>query len=76
MDIIEVHIEPKLMCFSSQVAEMSIEFHATVQANIANSFSSLREAEDFFDVTVAAVDSEQQLQAHKVILAASSGFFR
>ena len=47
-----------------------------MQANIANSFSSLREAEDFFDVTVAAVDSEQQLQAHKVILAASSGFFR
>ena len=46
------------------------------QANIANSFSSFREAEDFFDVTVAAVDSEQQLQAHKVILAASSGFFR
>ena len=55
---------------------MSIKFHATMQANIANSFSSLREAEDFFDVTVAAVDSEQQLQAHKVILAASSGFFR
>jgi hypothetical protein len=48
---------------------------AEFQCNMANSFSSLRDERDFFDVTVA-VDENHQLQAHRVVLAASSGFFK
>ena len=47
------------------------EFHTCV----ANSFTDLRNAEEFLDVTVA-VDQHHQLQAHKVILSASSPYFR
>lgn len=45
------------------------------QCNVTNSFQSLRVEEDFFDVTLAC-DEDNQVQAHKVILAASSGYFR
>ena len=45
------------------------------QCNVTTSFQSLRGEEDFFDVTLAC-DEDHQVQAHKVILAASSGFFR
>ena len=47
------------------------EFHTSV----ANCFSDLRTEEDFLDVTVA-IDQEHQLPAHKVILSASSPYFR
>jgi len=47
------------------------EFHSSV----ANSFTDLRNEEDFLDVTVA-IDQEHQLQAHKVVLSASSPYFR
>ena len=47
------------------------EFHTCV----ANSFTDLRNAQEFLDVTVA-VDQHHQLQAHKVILSASSPYFR
>ena len=47
------------------------EFHTCV----ANSFTHLRNAQEFLDVTVA-VDEHHQLQAHKVILSASSPYFR
>jgi len=42
--------------------------------NISGAFSELREEKDFFDVTLACED--QQIQAHKLILSASSPFFR
>ncbi len=45
------------------------------QSNVASSFRDLRLEEDFFDVTLAC-DEDHQLQAHKVVLAASSAFFR
>ena len=45
------------------------------QENIRNAFGSLREDNDFADVTLACEDG-QQVEAHKVILAASSPFFR
>eukprot|EP00095_Tigriopus_kingsejongensis_P000189 snap_masked-scaffold41_size498431-processed-gene-0.9 protein:Tk00189 transcript:snap_masked-scaffold41_size498431-processed-gene-0.9-mRNA-1 annotation:"zinc finger protein and btb domain-containing" len=45
------------------------------QANISQSFQEFRQAEDFCDVTLAC-DEETQLRAHRVILAASSGYFR
>ena len=45
------------------------------QSNMANNISALRAEEDFLDVTVA-VDEQHQVQAHRVILAASSGFFK
>lgn len=47
------------------------EFHSSV----ANSFTDLRNEEDFLDVTVA-IDQDHQLQAHKVVLSASSPYFR
>lgn len=47
------------------------EFHSS----IANSFTDLRNEEDFLDVTVA-IDQDHQLQAHKVVLSASSPYFR
>ena len=42
--------------------------------NISNAFKELRDDKDFFDVTLACDD--EQIQAHKVILAACSPFFR
>jgi len=42
--------------------------------NISTAFKQLREDKDFFDVTLACED--EQLEAHKVILAACSPFFR
>ena len=43
--------------------------------NITTAFGSLREEKDFADVTLACEDGHQ-LEAHKVILAASSPFFQ
>ena len=45
------------------------------QANVSKSFSSLRKEEDFFDVTLMS-DDDKTVSAHKVVLAASSEFFR
>ena len=45
------------------------------QENIKNAFGNLREDNDFADVTLACEDG-QQVEAHKVILAASSLFFQ
>ena len=42
--------------------------------NISSSLGSLRENQDFTDVTLACEDG-LQVEAHKVILAASSPFF-
>ena len=45
------------------------------QDNIKSAFQNLREDSDFSDVTLACEDG-QQVEAHKVILAASSPFFQ
>ena len=45
------------------------------QENVNTAFGSLREDNEFADVTLACEDG-QQIDAHKVILAASSPFFR
>ena len=45
------------------------------QENIKSAFGNLREDNDFTDVTLACEDG-QQVEAHKVILAASSPFFQ
>ena len=45
------------------------------QENIKSAFGNLREDHDFADVTLACEDG-QQVEAHKVILAASSPFFQ
>jgi hypothetical protein len=45
------------------------------QENISTAFGSLREDRDFSDVTLACEDG-QQVEAHRVILAASSPFFQ
>ena len=44
------------------------------QENVNTAFGRLREGTDFVDVTLACEDG-QQVEAHKVILAASSPFF-
>ena len=45
------------------------------QENTCATFGSLRKDKDFADVTLACEDG-QQVQAHRVILAASSPFFQ
>ena len=45
------------------------------QENLKHAFGNLREDNDFADVTLACEDG-QQVEAHKVILAASSPFFQ
>ena len=44
------------------------------EANISKAFHDLKEEQDFTDVTLVCSDS--QVEAHKVILAASSPFFK
>ena len=44
------------------------------QDNIKSAFGNLREDADFANVTLACEDG-QQVEAHKVVLAASSPFF-
>ena len=45
------------------------------QDNVKSAFGNLREGSDFADVTLACEDGHQ-IEAHKVILAASSPFFQ
>ena len=45
------------------------------QDNVKSAFGNLREDKDFTDVTLACEDG-QQVNAHKVILVASSPFFK
>ena len=42
--------------------------------NVSSTFNNLRNGKEFADVTLACED-DQQMEAHKVILAASSPFF-
>ena len=44
------------------------------QTNISKSYQSLREDQDFSDVTLIC-DGDTRIEAHRVILAASSKFF-
>ena len=44
------------------------------QTNISSSFGHMRKDEDFSDVTLTC-DGDKRIEAHKVILAASSSFF-
>ena len=43
-------------------------------SNLKNSFQKFRDEKDFFDVTL--VCEEEQIDAHKMILSASSSFFK
>ena len=45
------------------------------QDNVKSAFGNLREGTDFADVTLACEDGHQ-IEAHKVVLAASSPFFQ
>ena len=45
------------------------------QTAVSSSFSKLRNEEDFYDVTLVT-DDEQYIEAHKVVLASSSQFFK
>lgn len=45
------------------------------ESNISSAFKDLREENDFYDVTLACED-DSQMEAHKVILASSSPFFK
>lgn len=46
------------------------------ESNISTSFVDLRHKQEFFDVTLSCDHGNRQVQAHKVILAACSPFFR
>merc|ERR1712012_926193 len=45
------------------------------EANVSSAFREIHDEKDFFDVTLAC-DDDSQIQAHKVIIAACSPFFR
>ena len=45
------------------------------QTNVSKTFSSLRQEEHLFDVTLVS-DDEQHIAAHKLVLSASSDFFK
>ena len=45
------------------------------QSNVSKTFKVLRKEEDFFDVTLVS-DDEQHIAAHKLVLSASSIFFK
>ena len=45
------------------------------QTNVANSFRKLRNENDFYDVTLVS-DDKQQISAHKIVLSASSEYFK
>ena len=45
------------------------------QANVSKTFSTLRKEQDFFDITLLSDDGEA-VSAHKVVLSASSEFFK
>ena len=45
------------------------------QTNVTKTFSSLRQEEHLFDVTLVS-DDEQHISAHKLVLSASSDFFK
>lgn len=44
--------------------------------NISRAFCDLRDEKEFFDITLVCGESQEQVSAHKVVLAASSQFFR
>ena len=46
------------------------------QSNVIMSFQSLRQQADFSDVTLVSGDGHQRFEAHKVILASGSDFFK
>ena len=48
---------------------------ASFQDNVKHTFGNLQKDEDFTDVSLACEDG-QQFQTHKVVLAASGGFFQ
>ena len=45
------------------------------QSNASSSFRRLRDTDDFYDVTLVS-DDQQQMSAHKIVLAAISGYFK
>ena len=47
------------------------DFHA----NVSKSFKALRSADDFYDVTLVS-DDQKQVSAHKIVLSASSEYFK
>ena len=46
------------------------------ESNISASFKEIRSENEFYDVTLSVEGGNEQVQAHKVILAACSPFFR
>ena len=72
--------KPKFSRFSQWLLEASMSEKLCLQwndfqENVKTAFGNLREDKHFTDVTLACEDG-QQLEAHKVILAASSPFFQ
>ena len=45
------------------------------QTNVTSSFRKLRNSEDFYDVTLVS-DDQKQISAHKIVLSASSEYFK
>ena len=59
---------------SKMVEKLCLQWNS-FQDNVKTAFGNLRDTSDFVDVTLACEDG-RQIEAHKVVLAASSPFFQ
>ena len=64
------YLGPNSVSFISMSEKLCLNWN-NFQENIQSAFQNLRDDQDFADVTLACEDS-QRIEAHKVILAASS----
>merc|ERR1712105_528677 len=69
-----VFLIPSIICRNNMSEKLCLQWN-DFQENIKSAFGNFREDNDFADVTLACEDG-QQVEAHKVILAASSPFFQ
>jgi hypothetical protein len=70
-----IHKEQKKIIIMGSSEKFCLQW-SSYESNISSSFRELREDSEFFDVTLCCDNGIDIVQAHKVILAACSPFFR
>merc|ERR1712189_23681 len=69
-----LHLKIYSSNMNSLTENFCIKFHE-FQENTIKTFSTLREENDFFDVTLVS-DDQKQIMAHKVVLSSCSEYFK
>ena len=70
----QVQSENRYSCTMGSSEKLCLQWN-DFKENITSSFKELREDKEFSDVTLACEDG-QQIEAHKIVLASSSPFFK